>query len=213
MAFDIALAATLVTLFVLGFLFGRWTQLGLPVGAALGMLALPWVRASTLAQSLPAKLGLRPEQAAQTPTALTLVTPALLVWLLTSLVGMRETAPNTPKRMLAGGAWALLGAGVAVVVLGYFAAHDPAAVSTSRAFTEVSQRTAPVTQPAVIEPAPADVRIDYAAMRKDPRLRAALKDPVVRRAMETGNFTELEKRNRLLRPIEHASQRTAADSR
>ncbi|MGQ0505462.1 MAG: hypothetical protein ACT4TC_09095 [Myxococcaceae bacterium] len=45
------------------------------------------------------------------------------------------------------------------------------------------------------------VKIDYEAMQRDPRLRAAMADPVIRRAMETGSFYEVEERNRLLRPL------------
>jgi hypothetical protein len=44
--------------------------------------------------------------------------------------------------------------------------------------------------------------VEVTADLSDPRIRAALRDPVVRRAIATGDYEELERRNRLLRPLE-----------
>jgi hypothetical protein len=62
----------------------------------------------------------------------------------------------------------------------------------------------------VYDNVPSQTTADIEAMERDPRLRATLADPVVRRAIETGDFRELERRNR--GEAQRAKERESADA-
>jgi hypothetical protein len=133
-------------------------------------------------------------------------------------LGLGALDPTRPlERVLGMLTWLLGGAVVTWGVLGALVTQEPSALLMSdRArvplrdsvlFELASHRGllfAPVVvAPAANEPAQRDGgRVVVLADLRNPRIQAALKDPVVLRAIRTGDYRELEQRNRLLRPLE-----------
>ena len=223
MVFDLAFVLIILLSLALGHFLGVWRHLGVVVAMVAGYALTPlWVTHSIPRVS--DVTGWPPLFSAVACVATGILLPGIVAAVALRNVGAPPEHASTLSLVLEGFAGSLSwGTGALVLgvgLLGAFALQEPDALLTSdrlsfplrssRAYEEAIrfgllrpgtptlQRT---SSPGLESAAPASVRIDDAAMKRDPRLRAALADPVVRHAMESGDYRELERRNHALRPL------------